>query len=212
MGDIHESFNGTRVFHASITADKWYRVSQFFEKDHRSIRPDYKLCTDILKMCICEFGIIFSNDILCIQYASFSEWFIQALNLKIYLFCKYSQLPVFGLKPVTCQSTVHCTEILCITFYVMKPRLLFHFYSSFVFLALKFMKTSSIVEKSLNKSFQTSYTFLRGPKYQTSNDVVYPQFKSRNKHSRTLSLKYREFLLSCIQWKDATLALRFVSY
>ena len=28
------------------------------------------------------FGIIFSNDILCIQYTSFSEWFCQALNLK----------------------------------------------------------------------------------------------------------------------------------
>ena len=79
MGDIHESFNGTRVFHASITADKLYRVPQFFEKNPRSISPDYKLCIDILKMCIfsvpCfrKFGIIFSNDILCIQYASFSE-------------------------------------------------------------------------------------------------------------------------------------------
>ena len=28
------------------------------------------------------FGIIFSNDILCIQYTSFSEWFCQDLNLK----------------------------------------------------------------------------------------------------------------------------------
>ena len=52
MGDIHESFNGTRVFHASITADKCHRVPQFFEKNHRSVSPDYKLCTDILKMCI----------------------------------------------------------------------------------------------------------------------------------------------------------------
>ena len=52
MGDIHESFNGMNVFHASITGDKSCRVTQFFEKNHRSINPDYKLCIDILKMCI----------------------------------------------------------------------------------------------------------------------------------------------------------------
>ena len=60
----------------------------FLKRIHRSTSPDYKLCIDILKMCIFQvlcfkkFGIIFSNDILCIQYASFSEWFAQALNLK----------------------------------------------------------------------------------------------------------------------------------
>ena len=71
-----------------------------------------------------------------------------------------------------------------------------HFYSAFIFLLES--KTSSMVEKSLNKSFQTSYTFLEGSKYQTSNDAVYPQFKSRNKHSSTLGLKDRKFLLGCI--------------
>ena len=60
---------------------------------------------------------------------------------------------------------------------------------------LKSTKTSSMVEKSLSKSSQTSYTFLGDSKYQTSNDVVYPQFKSRNKHSSKLSLKDRKFLL-----------------
>ena len=74
MGDIHAIFNGTRVFHASITADKYHRVPQVLKKNHRSITPDYKLCFDILKMCVFKkFGITFSNDILCIQYASFSE-------------------------------------------------------------------------------------------------------------------------------------------
>ena len=75
--------------------------------------PDYKLCIDILKMCIFQvlcfkkFGIIFGN--LCIEYTSFLEWFAQALNLKTYLLCKYSQLPLVGLKPITYQWTVYCT-------------------------------------------------------------------------------------------------------
>ena len=43
----------------------------------------------------------------------------------------------------------------------MKPRILFHFYSAFVFL-LESIKTSSMVEKSLNKSFETSYAYLGG--------------------------------------------------
>ena len=38
-----------------------------------------------------------------------------------------------------------------------------HFYSAFMFL-LESAKTSSMVEKSLNKSFQTSNTFLGGLK------------------------------------------------
>ena len=46
------------------------------------------------------------------------------------------------------------------------------------------MKTSSMVEKSLNKSFQTSYTFLGASNMR-------PQFKPRNKHSSILSLKDR---------------------
>ena len=70
----------------------------------------------------------------------------------------------------------------------MKSRILLDFYSALIFL-LESTKTSSMVEKSLNKFFQTSYTFLGGSKYQTSNDVIYPQFKSWNKHSSTLTLK-----------------------
>ena len=50
------------------------------------------------------------------------------------------------------------------------------------FSVLESTKTSSKVEKSLNKSFQTLYTFLGGSEYQTSNNVGYP----RNKHSSTL--------------------------
>ena len=114
--------------------------------------------------------------------------------------------------PETYNLSVHCTEILCITFYVMKPRLRFHFYSAFVFFSTRIYEDFLNSRKSLNKSFQTLFTFLGGSKYQTSNNVVCPQFKSRNKHSSTLSVKDRELLLSCIQWKDATLALRFVSY
>ena len=62
----------------------------------------------------------------------------------------------------------------------------------------EFTNTSPVVQKSLNKSFQTSYTFSGDSKYQTLDDVVYPQFKSRNKHSSTLSLKDRELSLGCI--------------
>ena len=40
----------------------------------------------------------------------------------------------------------------------------FHFYSTFVFL-LESTKTSSMAEKSLNKSFQTSYRFLGAPNF-----------------------------------------------
>ena len=69
----------------------------------------------------------------------------------------------FCLKSLSYQSTVHCTEILCITSYVMKSRLLFHYYSAFLFFILESMKTSSIIGKSLNKFFQTLYTFLWAP-------------------------------------------------
>ena len=62
----------------------------------------------------------------------------------------------------TCQCTVHCKYILCITFYVMKPRILFHFYSALMFL-LESMKTSSMVEKSLNKSFKLHIHFWGAP-------------------------------------------------
>ena len=51
-----------------------------------------------------------------------------------------------------------------------------------------------MVEKSLNKSFKTSYTFL-GVQISDLNDVVYPQFESRNKHSSILTLTDREFPL-----------------
>ena len=56
-----------------ISDNEYHNV---FDKNHRSVSPDYKLCIDILKMrifqvlCFKEFGIIFSNDIFCIQYAS----------------------------------------------------------------------------------------------------------------------------------------------
>ena len=73
MGDIHESFYGTRVFHHALLQISDIEYHNFFEKNHRSIRFDYKLCVDILKMCIKKFGIIFSNDIWCIQCAFFSE-------------------------------------------------------------------------------------------------------------------------------------------
>ena len=53
----------------------------------------------------------------------------------------------------------------------MKPRLLFHYYSVFLFFILKSMKTSSIIEKSLNKSFQTLYTFLGAPNMFTLQNV-----------------------------------------
>ena len=65
----------------------------------------------------------------------------------------------------------------------MKPRIPVQFYSAFIFL-LEFTKTSSMVEKTLNKSLQTSYT---------SNDLVYLQVKSQNKHSSTPCLKDKEF-------------------
>ena len=59
------------------------------------------------------------------------------------------------------------------------------------------MKTSSVVEKTLNKYFQTSCTFFflgGGSKCQTSNDLFFtPQFKSRNKHSSTPCPEDREF-------------------
>ena len=92
----------------------------------------------------------------------------------------------------------------------MKPRLLFHFYSAFVFFSTCIYEDFLNSRKSLNKYFQTLYTFLGGSKYQTSSDVVYPQFKSRNKHSSTLGLKDGGILLGCIQWRDAAFALRFV--
>ena len=96
--------------------------------------------------------------------------------------------------PETYDLSVHCTlygdtvhHILC-----HETQNTVSFYSAFMFL-LESMKASSVVEKTLSKSFQTSDTFLGGSKYQTSNDVVYPQFKFRNKLSSTLSLKDREF-------------------
>ena len=80
----------------------------------------------------------------------------------------------------------------CIAFYVRKRRILVHFYSAFMFL-LEFTKTSSMVKKgTLNKSFQISYTFLKGSKYQTSNDLVYPQLSSKMS-TLTPSIKDKEF-------------------
>ena len=58
---------------------------------------------------------------------------------------------------------------------------------------LAFTKTSSMVQKTLNKSVQTLYTYWGGSKYQTSNDLVYPEFKSRNKHSNIRGLKDKKF-------------------
>ena len=67
-------------------------------------------------------------------------------------------------------SALYRCEILCITFYVRIPRIFVHVHSAFRFL-LEFTKTSSMVEKTLNKSFQTSCTFFGASKYQTSPKI-----------------------------------------
>ena len=67
----------------------------------------------------------------------------------------------FGLKPITYQCAVHCTDIPCITFYVVKPRIVFNFTLLSCFF-LESTKTSSMVEKNLNKYFKTSFTFFLG--------------------------------------------------
>ena len=144
---------------------------------HQPLIPSNKICISILKF-VTRTNIVYSHRLTYLFLTNRTELDSVVQN-------KYSQLPVFGVKSSTYQSTVHCIEILCITFYVMKPRLLFHYYFAFLFFVVETMKTSSIIEKSLNKSFQTLYTFFGAPNM---------------------------FLLSCIQWRDATLALRFVSY
>ena len=148
-------------------------------------------------MIFCVLNMLLSQNI-CSSFESENLVIMQVLTASS-----------FGLKPITYQCTVHCTDIPCITFFVTKPRKLFHLYFAFAFL-LEFTKTSSMVEKSLNggSKYQTlndvvypqfKEKSLNGDsKYQTLNDVVYPQFKSRNKHSSNLSLKGRRFPLGCI--------------
>ena len=48
-----------------------------------------------------------------------------------------------------------------IIIYIRKPRMFVNFYSSFTLL-LEFMITSSLIEKSLHKSFQTANNFFLG--------------------------------------------------
>ena len=120
--------------------------------------------------------------------------FNMLLSQMIYSSFKFENLVIMQVLTAssfwsTCQCTV---KRYYASHFVMKLRILFNFYSALMFL-LESTKTSSMVEKSLNKSFRTAYTFLGGSKYQTSNDVIYPQCKSLNKHSSTLTLKDREF-------------------
>ena len=82
MRDIHESFYGTRVFHAYITADKWYRVLQFFKKNHRSISPDYKLCIDILKMCISKYCAKKISDSIAVALKEIHGRSVTASNVR----------------------------------------------------------------------------------------------------------------------------------
>ena len=96
---------------------------------------------------------------------------------------------------IVCSETynlsVHCTlyrdsrhHILC-----HKTQNTFSFLICFCVFARIYEHFFNGSKISLNKSFKTSYTFLRGSKYQTSSDVVHPQFKSPNTHSSTLRLK-----------------------
>ena len=112
------------------------------------------------------------------------------------LLWRHSQLPTFGLKPITYQCALQLRDIMH-TFYVRKRRILVHFYFAFMFL-LEFAKTSSMVKQYLNESFQISYTFLRGSKYRTSNDLVYPQLSPKISTLAPLVQKIKSFPLGCV--------------
>ena len=91
----------------------------------------------------------------------------------------------------TDQCTVHCTEILCITFYVMKPRILLHFYSALMFL-LESTKTSSMVEKVLINLFKLHIHFWGPPNIRPQMMLFTLNLSPEILHSSTLTLKDRE--------------------
>ena len=126
-------------------------------------------------MIFCVFNILLSqNDSVNASFKSENLVIIQVLTASSFW-------------PEIVKLSVHCTlhrdtmhHILC-----YETQTTFSLLLCFLVFLLETMKTSSIIGKSLNKSFQTLYTFLWAPNM---------------------------FLLSCIQWRDTTLALRFVNY
>ena len=55
-----------------------------------------------------------------------------------------------------CISAFYCYDILYVAIYVRKPRIPVNVYCAFKFL-LEFEMNSSVIEETLNKSFQTAF-------------------------------------------------------
>ena len=85
-----------------------------------------------------------------------SSHFLKTTNKLIEFF--YNPKNCFNLKSITymCLSAFYCYDMLYVTISVRKPRIPVNVYCAFKLL-LEFEMNSSVIEETLNKSFQTAF-------------------------------------------------------